>query len=151
MRRLWSVRPRSPSHSAADHSIAEVLELGSRTDVALLGIGTTDPESSTTYQAGYLSPDELHELQAAGAVGAFCQFYFDLSGRRTPVRRLEECAIGISWSDLHRSGTVVAVAGGKQKARAILGALRTGIPDVLVTDDAAAERVLVLAEQTTDR
>lgn len=128
-----------------DHSIAEVLDLASRSDIALLGIGTTDPGSCTTYQAGYLSLDELAELRAAGSVGAMCQFYFGLDGCRTPARRLEDCAIGITWEDLHRFGQVVAVAGGREKARAILGALRTGIPQVLVTDDAAAEEVLALA------
>ena len=129
----------------ADHSIAEVLELAGHSDVILLGIGTTETESSTTYHAGYVSQAELNELQAAGSVGAFCQFYFDLQGRRTPLPRLEACTIGISWEDLQHSGTVLAVAGGRPKAQAILGALRTGIPDILVTDDAAAERVLALA------
>jgi deoxyribonucleoside regulator len=132
----------SPQAAAAlrqDHSIAEVLELASRSDVALLGIGGTDPGICTTYEAGYLSFEELAELRAAGSVGAFCQHYFDLQGRRTPARRLEACAIGVTWEDLHRIGQVVAVAGGRPKARAILAALRTGIPDVLVTDDAAAE------------
>jgi DNA-binding transcriptional regulator LsrR (DeoR family) len=132
-----------------DHSIAETLELASHSDVALLGIGATEPESCTTYQAGYLALEELHELQAAGAVGALCQFYFDMSGKRTPAQRLEDCTIGISWEDLHRFGVVVAVAGGRQKARAILGALRTGIPDVLVTDDVAAELVLTFAGAQT--
>lgn len=128
-----------------DHSIAEVLDLASRSDVALLGIGTTDPESSTTHQAGYITAAELAELRAAGSVGAFCQYYFDIEGQRTPARRLEDCTIGITWGDLHRFGEVVAVAGGRRKAPAILGALRTGIPDVLITDDAAAELVLALA------
>ena len=39
----------------ADHSIAEVLELAGRSDIALLGIGTTEPETCTTHQAGYVS------------------------------------------------------------------------------------------------
>lgn len=129
----------------SDHSIAEVLELAGRSDIALLGIGTTEAETSTTHQAGYLSLAELDYLRTAGSVGAFCQYYFDLHGRRTPLRRLEECTIGPSWDDLHHFGTVLAVAGGRAKADAILGALRSGIPDVLVTDDSAAERVLELA------
>jgi DNA-binding transcriptional regulator LsrR (DeoR family) len=129
----------------ADHSVAEVLELGSRSDVALLGIGTTEPESCTVHRAGYLTSAELAELQEAGSVGGFCHYYFDIRGCRTPLRRLEECGIGVSWEDLHRFGTVVAVAGGRSKARAVLGALRTGIADILVTDDAAAERLLALS------
>ncbi len=130
----------------SDHSIAEVLELAGRSDIALLGIGTTEAETSTTHQAGYVSLSELDDLRARGSVGAFCQYYFDLQGRRTPLHRLEACTIGPSWDHLQQYGTVLAVAGGRGKADAILGALRTGIPDVLVTDDAAAERVLTQAE-----
>jgi hypothetical protein len=40
---------------------------------------------------------------------------------------------------------VIAVAGGQFKARAILGALRLGVIDVLVTDDLTARAVLELA------
>ncbi len=40
------------------------------------------------------------------------------------------------------STTVVGVAGGGRKAVAILGALRGGFLDVLVTDSTAGERVL---------
>jgi central glycolytic genes regulator len=98
------------------------------------------------YQTGYLSLEELAELRARGSVGGICLFYFDVWGRRTPLQRFEECGIGVSWGDLERFGTVVAVAGGRTKAPAILGALRTRIPDILVTDDAAAELVLAMSE-----
>lgn len=40
----------------------------------------------------------------------------------------------------------MAVAGGVNKSRAILGALRTGAVDVLITDDVVARKVLELAE-----
>lgn len=44
--------------------------------------------------------------------------------------------------DRLRHARVVAVAGGAEKARAILGALRTGLLDVLVTDAAGAREAL---------
>jgi len=39
---------------------------------------------------------------------------------------------------------VVAVAGGVSKAVSLLGAVRTGIPRVLITDQLAAERLSAL-------
>ncbi len=39
----------------------------------------------------------------------------------------------------------MAVAGGVNKALAILGALRCGVVDVLIIDDIAARRVLEMA------
>jgi DNA-binding transcriptional regulator LsrR (DeoR family) len=53
-----------------------------------------------------------------------------------------ERIIGASLDQLRSIDCVVAVAGGLNKATSVLGALRTGVIDVLVTDDIAARRVL---------
>ncbi len=45
---------------------------------------------------------------------------------------------------MHEIERVVGVAGGEAKAEAILGALRGGYVNVLVTDDATARKVLAL-------
>jgi DNA-binding transcriptional regulator LsrR (DeoR family) len=50
-------------------------------------------------------------------------------------------AIALSVKQLRRT-RVVAVAGGARKRRAVLGALRTGLVDVLVTDVACARHAL---------
>jgi len=42
---------------------------------------------------------------------------------------------------------VIAVAGGQEKAGAILGALRGNYLDVLITDEAAAQEILRANEQ----
>jgi DNA-binding transcriptional regulator LsrR (DeoR family) len=52
--------------------------------------------------------------------------------------------IGIELSDLARVPQVVGVAGGLHKVEAILGALRGGFLDVLVTNELAALRLLEL-------
>jgi DNA-binding transcriptional regulator LsrR (DeoR family) len=51
-------------------------------------------------------------------------------------------AIGIEAEVLRRIPVVIGVAGGTAKAPAILGALRAGLVNCLVTDDAAALAVL---------
>jgi len=53
----------------------------------------------------------------------------------------EERAIALSVAQLRRT-RVVAAAGGARKRRAVLGALRTGLLDVLVTDTACARHAL---------
>jgi DNA-binding transcriptional regulator LsrR (DeoR family) len=62
--------------------------------------------------------------------------------------------IGIELSDLRSIPKVVGVAGGINKAQAILGALRGGFLDVLVTNELAAIRLLELerrAQRGTSR
>jgi DNA-binding transcriptional regulator LsrR (DeoR family) len=46
------------------------------------------------------------------------------------------------WEDLRQLQNVVGVAGGPEKTEAILGALRTGLLDYLITDDETAMRLL---------
>lgn len=125
-----------------DHSIREVLELARQADIALLGIGSIKPEASTQYHSGYITYDELRQLDRMGVAGAICASYFNAAGEHVAVPWFDPCVIGVSWEDLNRAGTVIAVAGGKTKAPAILGAVRSGVVDILVTDDAAAEDVL---------
>jgi len=59
--------------------------------------------------------------------------------------------IGIELTDLAQIPKVVGVAGGLHKVDAILGALRGGFLDVLVTNELAALRLLELEGKATDR
>jgi deoxyribonucleoside regulator len=56
--------------------------------------------------------------------------------------------VGIPPDVLRRIPFVLGVAGGKVKAPAILGALRAGLVNALVTDDTAAQCLLELDGQT---
>jgi AcrR family transcriptional regulator len=71
---------------------------------------------------------------------------FDIQGRivRTDISRR---VVGMREAQMRKVGTVVAVASGEAKAASILGALRTGIVDVLVTDSITTRAVLALADQ----
>lgn len=146
------MRVDSPEVAAAlrdDHSIREVLELAQRTDIALVGIGSIVPEISTQYHSGYLSYEDLRQLDKLGAVGAMCTSFFDIQGNYLPVPWIDDCVIGVSWEDITNFGMTIAIAAGKRKAPAILGAIRTGVVDVLIVDDAAVIEMLELAERTS--
>jgi len=128
-----------------DHTIREVLELARHVDVALLGIGSINPQYSTHFHVGYVSYDELRQLDKLGAAGAMVGFYYNLAGESISVPWLDPCVIGVTRDDLNQCNTVIGVAAGAVKAPAILGAVRTGVIDILVVDDAAAEGMLALA------
>jgi len=131
----------------SDSRIREALELARHVDVALVGIGALIP-SSTLVQSGYFSPAELAALRAQGAVGDLCTRPYDLFG--TPVDpSLQRRIVAVEFEDLRRIPTVVAVAGGIEKAEAILGALRGRLVDVLVTDHLAARSVLRVQKEVT--
>lgn len=123
--------------------IRRTLDLARRADIALVGIGTTEPELSSFVRAGYLSREALRNLRERGAVGDICGWHYDIQGRVLQIP-MNERIVGIRLEELDHVGTVVGVAGGEPKLRAVLGALKGQHLDVLVTDDATAEGVLTM-------
>lgn len=123
--------------------IRETLRLARRADVALVGIGAPAPEVYSLLRAGYLDREELAQLRAQGVVGDMCARHYDAQGRVLDIE-LNRRIVGIELEALHDIAQVIGVAGGEAKAEAILGALRGGHVNVLVTDDVTARKVLAL-------
>lgn len=122
--------------------VHEILDLVSQVNVAVIGIGTTDPEVSSMVRTGYLTVEDLCQIQAHGAVGDICGYHFDIEGNVLDLD-INKRVIGIDLDVLKSENCkVIGVAGGEQKAQAILGALAGGFLKVLVTDNIAAERIL---------
>ena len=67
-------------------------------------------------------------------MGDVFSHFFDLNGR----------LVGMSVETLIKVPYSIGVVGGKLKAEAILGALRSKHVNILITDNTAAERVLKL-------
>lgn len=126
--------------------IAAAVELWSKLDLAIVGIGSMpksgDPSAarSSLLQSGVLSPADLAAIRAAGACGDLVLYPFDVSGSFV-AHEIAERSIAIPLELLGPVPRVVAVAGGAEKSDAIRGALETGMIDVLITDSAAAHAV----------
>ncbi|NLN28942.1 MAG: sugar-binding transcriptional regulator [Firmicutes bacterium] len=131
-------------------SIRQTLELAERVDLALVGVGTT-MHNATLVKAGFLSPSEMAQLRAMGAVGDILGHFFDDQGRIIESE-FEDRVISLELERLRRIPTVLCVAGGTEKVRAIHAALKTGAIDALVTDEhVARELVALAADQDTAR
>ena len=126
-------------------SVRETINVGKKTDVALLGIGTTAPEYSSFYLAGYVTRRELDDLRKSGAIGDVCGLHFDINGEPA-CNEFCERLVSIRQPDLLSIPIRLGVAGGEGKAEAILGALRSKYVNVLVIDSLTARKVLALAK-----
>jgi DNA-binding transcriptional regulator LsrR (DeoR family) len=125
-------------------AVAHALHVAAHADIALVGVGGTD-DDCTMVRSGSLSLEEIAELRTQGAVGDVLGNYVDAAGTVIPAPH-DSRLIGLSIDDLRRIGSVVAVASGDEKPLAILGALRAGIVDVLIVDEANARAVIGLAQ-----
>jgi DNA-binding transcriptional regulator LsrR (DeoR family) len=127
-----------------DRRLREVLDLAEQVDIAVLGVGTTDPSLSSFFRAGYLTLEETRALLAMGIVGDVCGQHFTLEGTVLDIP-VAGYVFGVSVETLRSIPCAVGVAGGLAKSPAILGALRSRMINTLVTDDSAAREALRLS------
>ncbi|MBN1538310.1 MAG: sugar-binding transcriptional regulator [Anaerolineales bacterium] len=121
--------------------VERVQGLWNQLDLAIVGIGHVELQQiSSMFFADHMTPGVLAQLEAKGAVGDICGRFFDSDGK--PVT-LGAGVIGIELERLRSVPKVIAIAGGLEKVRALLGALRGGLVKTLVTDTATAREVLV--------
>ncbi|MDH3230503.1 MAG: sugar-binding transcriptional regulator [Alphaproteobacteria bacterium] len=119
----------------AQKSVQDMLGLARRADMFVIGIGTLERDAHIR-QVGMVSEDEWTELRGLGAIGDIMGSFIDIEGR--PVDSpVNGHALGLGVADL-RGRRVVAVVAGNGKAKAVLGALRTGIVTDLVVSEKAA-------------
>jgi len=125
---------------AKEPSVVAALNRARESDIIIQSVGPVDT-SAILLQSGVLGSDDLEELRSRGAVGDALAYYFDIDGNRVPCRT-DSSLIGIDLDDLKRVPRSVLVAGGERKVEPILGALRGGYFNVLITDATTAESLL---------
>jgi len=122
-------------------AIEKVLRAAESAECALVGLGTIDPSSSAIHSAGFMTDDELEEATRLGAVGDVSGILIDAQGNSVPSS-FSARVIGLSLTRLRNITRVVGVAFGEDKAHIIRAAALGRHIRVLVTDRAAARRVL---------
>ena len=124
----------------------ETLRIAAQAEVAVVGIGSAEPEYSSLLRAGYMNRSEIEELLAAGVVGDIVSHLIDGDGRLLDIPANRR-TVSLDADALRRIPKVIAVSGSIPKARAIVAALRGGFVGCLVTDANTAQAVLQLHRQ----
>jgi DNA-binding transcriptional regulator LsrR (DeoR family) len=143
---LLADNPESREILLQQRSVQEPMALLNQMDLALVGIGSLLPALSSLLQAHYIAEAELREIVRQGGVGEICAYHYNLHGAILPLD-LHQRIIGVDLKTLTETPCVVGVGGSIHKAAAILGALRLGVLDCLITDEIAARAVLKMASR----
>ncbi|NLX03131.1 MAG: transcriptional regulator, partial [Syntrophomonadaceae bacterium] len=85
-----------------------------------------------------LTADEIDFLKRRNAVGEALRYYFDEKGKIV----YEVPGVGLELADLDDIETVIAVAGGSNKAKAIEAVLGNRQEKALITDEGAAREII---------
>ena len=116
--------------------VRETLELLQRADLVVHGIGRAD----TMAQRRRLSADDVEILRKKKAVGEAFGDFFDGDGKTV----LKTSTVSLGIGKAYKESRMVAVAAGERKAEAIIAATRHEKHDFLITDEAAAQKIVAL-------
>ena len=120
--------------------ISKVLQMAENADIALIGIGSMQKDSSIL-KAGIRTEEEYTELIQKGAVGEIVGRIYDKEGQVVD-EDLRRKMIGISTQQIKKIPVRVGISYGKDKVEAIKGAIKGEMINVLVTDATTAEKLM---------
>ena len=123
-----------------DRNIARTLDYARNANIAIYTIGLFNHES-VLVKADYFNRDEVESLQKNDAVADICSRIITKDGRICS-EALDSRTIGIELEELRKKEYSIAVAGGKEKLPAVLAGLRSGVFNILITDEYIASNLL---------
>lgn len=123
-------------------SMKTIIDKWKEIDVAVMGIGNA-PSKNHYYSEWYQSKREIMDNSV---VGDLCARFFDINGKFVE-HGINDYIIGIMPEIIKNIPTTIAVSSSVEKAVSILGALRTGVIDIIVLDEITANEVLDLSEK----
>lgn len=132
----------TPEENAAFHAlppVRKVVDLAQRAGVVFVGVGQMSDDAPLLAD-GFVTREELDEMQAAGAVGEVAGWVFDSEGVYLDVGTNRRTGGVRVTPNLDRPS--VGIAAGASKVSAILGALKSRIINSLVTDEPTAKALL---------
>jgi DNA-binding transcriptional regulator LsrR (DeoR family) len=122
----------------SDPSVKETIALWDRLDCAIVGIGLTHAPQPSEASAATASEKAL--IDAAGDV---IRHYVALDGRLLPWDG-EERMIAASPDQMRRTPLSIGVVASPEKAAGVIGAVRSGMINTLVTDTTTAQAIIDL-------
>jgi len=129
-----------------EKSIQKILKMYHKIDMVIMGIGIPKTEDSTLLETGYVDRKILEDFVTKGAVGDIALRFFNIKGETQAFQEFNERIAGMPTEQLEKVPRRVGIAGGKQKAEAVLGAIRGGYINILITDVDCAQNLVALAE-----
>ncbi len=129
-----------------DRSLSGHLERATECNIAVVSIGYIHLDMAL-HRLEFCEREDVERLKEAGAVGELLVNFYDIYGNQIKTD-LSDRMIGLSIDDLKKIPLTIAISGGIEKAAALLGALRTGCLNVLITDQKTAQMIVDMDDKT---
>ncbi len=121
-----------------DPAVSMVVERWEKLTTAIIGIGAIPPQPGSIV---YVGTRYMRVMQEQDAVGDICGRFIDKDGNLIEAEFYDRM-ISISLDQIKKIKRVIAVAGGIEKTRAVIAAMKTKLFSVLFVDEMLAENLL---------
>ena len=119
--------------------VHNILELARQADVTFVGIGNMDMNAPLLVD-GFLSRNEIHAFNRAGAVGEITSWVYDRNGHM--IEGLINDRVNSAPLIANSPSPVFGIAAGEAKVDAIHGAMTGRLINSLITNEHTAEQLL---------
>lgn len=123
-----------------DATVAQIFNKAKECSICLTGLGDLSVNSSI-FLTGTYKKEDLDLLVEAGAVGEMISRPYDLDGNPVEIP-LTDRIIAVALDQIKPIKKRIAVASGKSKVKAIIGAARGGYLNELITDEITADEII---------
>jgi len=117
-------------------SIKKTLDLLHQSNILIHGIGTAEMMSARRN----MDKKEIQKMNDRGAVAEAFGLYFNQDGQVV----YSAASVGLCMDDLKNIDKVIAVAGGLDKAKAIIAVVSHNYHDILITDELTAREIITI-------
>jgi central glycolytic genes regulator len=122
-----------------ESDVKDIVDNIKHSDILIYGIGRADEMAA---KRG-LSSERIEELRSSGALGEAFGCYFNGAGEIV----CSTSNIVVDSESLKKIGNLIAVAGGKSKAQAILAIEKNLFHSTLITDEGAAREIINILDK----
>ena len=120
-----------------EQSARNIIDRVKDADILVMTVGSWGKQSSVA-RAGYLSEKEVEQLTRKGAVGDLFTHVIDINGNIVD-KNLDDRTVAVSLDKLKDAEHRILIAVGVSKAEGIIAAIRTGVPNELITNEETVE------------
>lgn len=125
--------------------IKTTLNMIENCNLIVSGIGALESHSMQVLWDNYVQSDMKEKIAKAGGIGFICAHFFDINGNFLDIE-LNDSVIGIKKETIKQKRSII-IGAGSEKAKSILGALRGGYIDVLISDEQTLRLVLEYSDK----
>lgn len=125
-----------------EKAVNYILDEFKKVNVAVLAMGIPEKADHTLLKAGYATNRELRTLADRGAVGDICLQFYDENGNTDKFSFFNDRVAAMQLEKIRQIPDKIGIASGEKKATSVIGAIRGGFINILITDAECAKRLV---------